>query len=69
MIDPIAFPTEEFAAEDIDVSGSEVIIRIGSFNYIFELVPQVGLAYISRSAVLLGDDDDDYNPFDPSEYR
>ena len=59
----------EFSLPGPALNRETVIVRVGSFNYLFERAPQGGLAYVSRSAVLLGDDDDDYSPFDPSEYR
>jgi hypothetical protein len=59
---------EDFASPGPNFSGERVIIRVGADNYTFESQPDGGLKYIFRTPAPLVEDDDD-EPFDPSEYR
>lgn len=68
MSDTVEVPTEEFGEDDITDAGQKVTIHIGAFNYFFEKTPHGTLIYLNRYPVNVVDDDDP-EPFDPSEYR
>lgn len=59
---------EEFLSPGPEVSGEQVIIRVGAYNYLFERNDEGELTFRSRTPIVLSDDDEPV-PFDPSQYR
>lgn len=61
---------DEFRIPGPDISGEQVTVRVGAFNYYFENSGDGALSYAGRCPIeMVDDDDDDEKPFDPSEYR
>lgn len=59
---------EDFVAPGPEVAGGEAVLRIGRYNYIFERFGNA-LIYRSRTPAAEIPDDEDDEPFDPSQYR
>lgn len=60
----------EFCLPGPDISGEQVTVRVGTFNYCFEKNGDGDLSYAGRCPIeMVDDDDDDEKPFDSSERR
>ena len=68
MSDTADETSEVFVYPGPEVWGNRVVVRVGSWNYLFEKQVGGGLVFLSRDVAVL-DDDDEPEPFDPAEYR
>ena len=68
MSDPIDETPEEFVAPGPEIAGNQVAIHVGSRTYIFERQPHGGLMLVDHYTNVFVDEDEP-EPFDPSQYR
>ena len=68
MSDTVDETLEEFTIPGVNIAKNQVFIPIGAWNYLFEKQDDGSMKFLSRDVTVLSDNDEP-EPFDPSEYR